>query len=85
MGQILTQLRKPVTSHEKKLKSPRKPIKGICGDAVQLHVTREHLTRVLRGERSSVSLVKKYEALKSLRAFIAPNAQPEKRNKETVP
>jgi hypothetical protein len=37
---------------------------GICADAARLGVTREHLYRVLIGERTSKSLLKRYYALK---------------------
>ncbi len=38
---------------------------GICRDAKKLGVERTHLYRVLTGKRISVSLMKRYKALKS--------------------
>jgi hypothetical protein len=38
---------------------------GICADAVRLGVSREHLYRVLIGERTSKSLLKRYQELKA--------------------
>ena len=38
---------------------------GICADATKLGVCREHLYRVLTGERTSKSLLKRYQELKA--------------------
>jgi hypothetical protein len=38
---------------------------GICADAVKLGVSREHLYRVLTGQRMSKSLLKRYQELKN--------------------
>jgi hypothetical protein len=38
---------------------------GICADAVKLGVCREHLYRVLTGQRVSKSLLKRYQELKA--------------------
>jgi len=38
---------------------------GICADATKLGVTREHLYRVLIGQRTSRSLLRRYRELKS--------------------
>jgi len=55
----------PATSSEgqsKKKRCVRFP--GICEDAATLKVSREHLYRVLTGQRISHSLLKRYRLLK---------------------
>ena len=45
---------------------PKRRVKfvGICADAEKLGVSREHLYRVLIGQRTSQSLLKRYHELK---------------------
>jgi hypothetical protein len=49
---------------EKSERKRRVRFPGICEDAFRLGVTREHLYRVLIGERQSKSLLKRYRELK---------------------
>lgn len=49
---------------------------GICADARFLGVTREHLYRVLTGQRASKSLLKRYQALKANGYLPPPARQP---------
>jgi hypothetical protein len=47
---------------------------GICADAARLAVTREHLYRVLIGQRTSKSLLQRYQELKDQKAKSPPEA-----------
>ena len=51
------------TRRNKVARRPR--IKGLCADAWALSVSREHLQKVLSGQRQSRSLVARYESLKT--------------------
>ena len=53
----------PVSSNKGESKR-RVQFVGICADAVKLGVSREHLYRVLTGQRTSQSLLKRYRELK---------------------
>ena len=51
--------------HERESESKRRVrFPGICEDAFRLGVSREHLYRVLTGERKSKSLLKRYTEMK---------------------
>jgi hypothetical protein len=49
---------------------------GICADARKLGVCREHLYRVLTGQRVSQSLLKRYRELKE-KGYVSGGPQPE--------
>jgi hypothetical protein len=51
-------------------------IKGICADAAALGVERTHLYRVLKGQRESASLTRRYKALLAARGESFEPANP---------
>jgi hypothetical protein len=64
---------------------PKRRVKfvGICADAEKLGVSREHLYRVLIGQRTSQSLLKRYRELKG-KGDKAPGTTGQSKSSDTT-